>query len=387
MKITVDAWPIMFQKTGVGYYAHHLLSQFVNLAPHNDYYLCDAVKGMSFYNMVKLKNDLSNIDSFNKIARIPFPFMTVTRYLLLLQKRFTFQATKIGQSDIFFGPNFRGVFSNSFKTVLTVHDMAHEYFPETVEKNSLKYFIKDFPEAVKKAHKIIAVSETTKNDLIRFLQLPPEKITVVYNGCDESFRPIKDEELLDTVRDRFKLPPSYILFVGTLQPRKNIDGLVEAFAQLCHDDGFYHDLVIAGGAGWKSEGLKGHIKSLGLEGRVHFTGYVDENDLPALYNLAAVFAFPSLYEGFGLPVLEAMACGVPVVTSNTSSIPEVAGDAAVLVDPHSADAIADGLRKVLTDPVLKKTCVEKGIERAKLFTWEQSATETLAVLRQTVDMP
>ena len=156
----------------------------------------------------------------------------------------------------------------------------------------MKYLKQEFPTAAEKAHKIIAVSETTKNDIIRFLRIPSEKITVVYNGVDEAFRPVKDQTALQTVRDHYRLPLSYILFVGTLQPRKNINGLIKAFAKLKNDAGFHHDLVIAGGAGWKSEGIRDHINTLGLEGRVHLTGYVAENDLPSLYNLASVFAFP-----------------------------------------------------------------------------------------------
>lgn len=381
MKITIDALPLMSEKTGIGYYTHHLLSEFVKIAPDNDYYLCDVLGKQGFYNMVRLKKNPSNDDDFFRMAKVPFPFMTLARLLLMLQKKLTFHATKIEESDVFLGTNFRGIFKDSFKTVLTIHDMAYAYFPEATEQESLKYLQQELPSAAEKAHAIITVSESTKRDVVRFLHISPEKIAVVHLGVAESFRPLSDHAPLKAVRERYRLPHAFILSVGTIQPRKNLTGLLEAYALLRADDGFRADLVIAGGKGWKSERLKDHIKSLGLEGRVHFTGYVDENDLPALYNLAEVFVFPSFYEGFGLPLLEAMACGVPVVASNNSSIPEIAGDAAVLVDPHSPESIAHGIKQAINEPDLRRGCIERGIARSRLFTWEKCARETLAVLR------
>jgi len=195
-------------------------------------------------------------------------------------------------------------------------------------------------------------------------------------------KPVADGSLLLKVRQRYRLPEQFLLYLGTIEPRKNIQALIKAYALLCREKGFCHKLVLAGDMGWKNEGLRELIQGLSLEDSIRFTGYVEDSDLPALYTLADLFVFPSLYEGFGLPVLEAMACGLPVVTSNVSSLPEVAGDAAVLIDPHSLDAIADGMRRMLVDRELRTKCIERGFERAKMFTWEKCAKETVAVFRE-----
>ena len=384
MKIAIDVFPIMQPKTGVGHYTYHLISNFAKLAPENEYYLCDALGGIGFYNMVHLKADLSKSNSFLRISTVPFPFVTLCRLFLLLSNKLKGSATTLEQADIFFGTNYRGRFSDSFQTVLTIHDMAHAYFPETIEENSLKYLTSELPEAAARARIIIAVSETTRQDIIKVLGIAPERVKVVYNGVDEVFRPLPDSDALATVRERYELPAKFILSVGTVQPRKNIEALISAFA-LLRADFPDHYLVLAGGTGWKSEGLKAFINGKGLEGKVHLTGYVDQDDLPALYNLAEVFAFPSLYEGFGLPVLEAMACGIPVVTSNTSCLPEIAGDAAILVDPGKVEEIAQGIGQLLSSAELRNQCREKGLERVKLFTWEQCARGTLAVLREALE--
>lgn len=382
MKIVVDAIPVMIEKSGIGYYTHHLLTQFLKMAPANEYYLTDALCGLPFfYNTIKLDNELSNDDRFFTVFKAPFPFITVCRFLLFLQAKVTGKSIKIANADIFFGTNFRGIFTGSAKTVLTIHDMAHVYFPDAVDEVNIGYLKNELPQAAKKAHLLIADSENTKKDIMQFLDVPEEKVRVIYLGVDEGFKPLPDPDLQATVRDRYRLPSRFILFVGTVQPRKNIEGLIRAYAQLCTRPDFSHTLVIAGGSGWKNEALKELIRTLGLGEKVHFTGYVDEADLPVIYNLADLFVFPSFYEGFGLPLLEAMACGVPVVSSNASCLPEVAGDAALLVDPHSVEDIAAGIARLLGDEALRRTCIERGRERAKLFTWEKCARETLDVFR------
>ncbi|WP_198134494.1 glycosyltransferase family 4 protein [Geotalea uraniireducens] len=343
--------------------------------------MTDALCGSPFYNTIKLDNELSDDNRFFTVFKAPFPFITVCRFLLFLQAKVTGKSIKIANADIFFGTNFRGVFTGSAKTVLTIHDMAHEYFPDAVDEVNIGYLKNELPQAAKKAHLLIADSENTKKDIMRFLDVPEEKVRVIYLGVDEGFKPLPDPDLQATVRDRYRLPSRFILFVGTVQPRKNLDGLMRAYAQLCARPDFSHTLVIAGGSGWKNEGLKELIRTLGLGEKVHFTGYVDETDLPVIYNLADLFVFPSFYEGFGLPLLEAMACGVPVVSSNASCLPEVAGDSALLVYPHSVEDIAAGIARLLGDEALRRTCIERGRERAKLFTWEKCARETLDVFR------
>ena len=387
MKITIDARPAMLQRTGIGHYTYNLVNLLHKIAPEHHYYLCDVFAGMGFYNMHRVDNKQSNTDRFLNIFKIPFPFVTVSRFLMLMGNKLQGKATKIENTDLFFGTNFRAVFADNVKTVITIHDMAHEYFPETIKDSATLTYLKDqLPEVARKADRIIAVSETTRDDIIRFLAVDPGKIRVVFNGVESRFRQIADTDLLTRLRERYGLPDKFMLYVGAIQPRKNISGIVEAYARLCERNVCSHHLVIAGGDCWKSEGLKTQIAALNLQDKVHFLGYVDDSDLPGLYNLADQFVFPSFYEGFGLPVLEAMACGIPVLTSKTSALSEVAGDAAILVDPHSVDEIAYAMERLALDAELRKNCIDKGLQRARLFSWERCAEETLAVLQEAMDV-
>ena len=382
MKIAIDALPIMSQKTGIGYYTHHLISQFVTIAPDDDFYLCDVLFESPFCTIVKLGNDLSNAYQFIRISKVPFPFVTFTRFLFFIQQKLIGKAPKIEEMDIFFGPNYRGIFKESMRTVITIHDMVHKYFPETIGGENLKYLTNKLPNIAKKAHCVITDSESTKNDIIKLLNVPEEKVKVIYLGVDGVFKPLIDTKALASVKKRYGLPEKFILFLGTIEPRKNIQGLMKAYAKLCEETSFNHDLVLAGDIQWKSGGLKNLIKDLRFVDRVRFIGYVDETDLANLYNLADIFVYPSFYEGFGLPIIEAMACGVPVVTSNTSSLPEIAGNAAVLIDPHSIDDLAQGIKRVLSDNELRQNLIRSGLERAKLFTWEKCAREIMKVFKE-----
>jgi glycosyltransferase involved in cell wall biosynthesis len=201
---------------------------------------------------------------------------------------------------------------------------------------------------------------------------------VVHEAASPAFHPITDQSTLDRVRVRYRLPARFVLYVGTIEPRKNLSRLVEAFAQ-ARRRGIPHHLVCVGPYGWSSRDLTGRIERLGMTDAVHFTGYAPFDDLPAIYNLGELFVFPSMYEGFGLPVVEAMASGTPVITSNTSSLGEIAGDAACTVDPTSIDAIADALVGVATDDAWRRELSARGLRRAAAFSWTQTAKEMLAV--------
>jgi len=376
----------MLPKTGIGFYTHHLISEFIKLAPENEYYLCDMVRGESSYYLIEIKKDLQEIlQTFQTISRIPFPFAPITRGLLLFYVKFVRGSKKMKEMDLFFGPNFRGFFTERLKTVITIHDMSHEYYPESVEKKLLHTLRKELPHTAKQASLIIADSQSTKRDILKFLNVPEDKVKVIYIGVDKSFQPIRDPIVLDTSRKKYRLPKDFILYLGAIQPRKNITGLIRAYNLLSKKKGFNYDLVIGGGVGWRNEDLSRLVAELGLENRIRFTGYIDPLDLPFLYNLATTFVYPSFYEGFGLPVLEAMACGVPVVTSNVSSLPEIAGDAAVCVNPHSVEELSDGIRRILFDGNLRSSCVINGLERARSFTWEGCAWETLKTFNQALN--
>jgi glycosyltransferase involved in cell wall biosynthesis len=263
------------------------------------------------------------------------------------------------------------------RTLLTVHDLSFVRAPEAAAPGLRAYLNRVVPRSVRRADHILVDSDATRRDLIDLYGTPGEKVSVVYSGVDARFGPVEDAGAIRAVRAKYGIGDGpFILSVGTVQPRKNYARLAEALHRLDRPD---LPLVIAGGKGWLEDDLYARIDALGLGGRVRFIGFVDDDDLPALYSTARVFAFPSLYEGFGLPPLEAMACGTPVVASNVSSVPEVVGEAGLLVDPLDVDALAGALARALDDEGLRASLIEQGRERAGEFTWDQTAS---AVRRQ-----
>lgn len=288
-----------------------------------------------------------------------------------------------GGVDLFHSPDFTLPPVWRARTLVTVHDLSFLRVPDCFPDGLLRYLETAVPRAVRRADHVIADSHCTRRDLMELLDTPAAKITVIRCGVEPRFRPMTtetDHERLAAVHRKYDLPERFILSVGTVQPRKNLGRLIEAFLMFharcpAHNWG----LVIAGGKGWLYEGIFERVRALGLEGRVHFLGFVDDADLPALYNLATLFAFPSLYEGFGLPPLEAMACGVPVVCSDTSSLPEVVGDAALTVDPLDVAGLAEAMCRVMEDERLRRALVSRGLARVATFTWPKAAQELLAV--------
>jgi len=271
------------------------------------------------------------------------------------------------------------------RAVVTIHDLGYLHHPESHPALHRLYLRLSTAWSARAATHLIAVSQATKSDLVREYDVSPDKVTVVYHGVDERFRPVDDPTTLAAVRQRYGIAGPYVLYVGTLQPRKNLVRLVEAFAQILPPlvGGV---LVLAGRKGWLYDAIFETVARLGLTGRVIFPGYVDAADVPSLMAGAQLFVLPSLYEGFGLPVAEALACGVPVVCANVSSLPEVAGDAALLVDPTDVDALAGAMRRALTDEPLRRDLIARGFRQAARFSWDRCAAETLAVLRLTFDV-
>ncbi|HLF28108.1 MAG TPA: glycosyltransferase family 1 protein [Anaerolineae bacterium] len=262
--------------------------------------------------------------------------------------------------------------------VVTLHDMSLFLCTDTQPAKSLLAVRTILPRIARQASAIITVSHSARQDILQVLHAPPEKVHVVYEAAAPEFHVIQDTPELDRVQRKYGLHDPFILCVGTIQPRKNLGRLVEAFAQV-RRQGRREQLVLAGQFGWKYAGLLQQIEELGVSDAVRLTGYVPDADLPALYNLARVVAFPSLYEGFGLPVIEGMACGVPVITSNRSSMAELGSGAALLVDSMQPEALADGLSRLLSDATLRAELREAGLARAAEFSWARAAEETAKV--------
>lgn len=293
----------------------------------------------------------------------------------------------VGRMDLFYSPDFtlpptrRGT-----RTLLTVHDLSFIHHPEAFVPRLRGYLERVVPRSIQRADVVLADSEHTRSDLMALFNVPPAKVKVITPGVDPNFRPQAAaararrtaNPLPASVRKRYDIAEApYALSVGTLQPRKNYVRLIRAFAEMRETVGHDIHLLIGGGHGWLFEPI---LKEAGKHEWVNLLGFVEEEDLPALYRGAALFAFPSLYEGFGLPVLEAMASGVPVVCSDTSSLPEVAGDAALLIDPLDVDGLSSAMLRVWEDDGLRAAMIKRGLTQAARFTWQASARQLLETM-------
>jgi glycosyltransferase involved in cell wall biosynthesis len=266
-------------------------------------------------------------------------------------------------------------------SVVTVHDLAFLAHPEAFHPSKRRYLTLMTRLSVHRARRVIAVSAHTGDDLVRHFHVAPDKVTVIPNAMDDRFRPATDPDALSQFTRDHHLPERFILFVGTLEPRKNLRRLIEAFARIARADGDVA-LVIVGASGWMTSDLAPLVQRLTLTERVIFTGYVPDDELPLWYQSATIFCYPSLYEGFGLPVLEAMACGTPVVTSSTSSLPELTGSAAALVDPTDVATLADVLLALLNDAPRRAEMRRAGLERARTYSWERTAAAIYTVITE-----
>lgn len=285
--------------------------------------------------------------------------------------------------DVIFNPANVAPLSPPAPSVLTVHDLAFRLFPENFSRPFGAYYRTLMPRITRQATAVIAVSENTRNDLIEHLGLPPEKVTVVANGVSPDFRRHISRQELQEVRRRYRLPDSFFVSVASLEPRKNLKAIFRAYRLLAGEITSTQSLVLVGAGNriYTDAGLKDELQRTKPR-TVYALGYVPIEDLPAIYRLATALVYPSLYEGFGLPVLEAMASGTPVITSNRSSLPEVAGEAAILVDPESIEELAAAMDLITTDSGIRNLLVERGKKRAAGFSWEDTARKTLEVLRQ-----
>jgi glycosyltransferase involved in cell wall biosynthesis len=286
-----------------------------------------------------------------------------------------------GPIDLFHSPDFVLPPISAARSILTVHDLAFLLYPECADARLRAYLEKTVPRSVRRADYVVADSENTRNDVICLLGVPPERVTVVPGGVDPVFRPVTDPARLLTLRQSIGLDDTtpYILFIGVIEPRKNLMGLIEAFDILKSRRSLPHKLVVAGRRGWLSDSTMERAERSPYRSEIVFPGFIPEEDLPTLYSAAEAFAFPSHYEGFGLPVLEAMACGTPVVASRASSLPEVVGDAGMQVDPDDSEHLASALELLALNPEMRADFSTRGIARASTFTWEAAAEVMLDV--------
>jgi glycosyltransferase involved in cell wall biosynthesis len=290
------------------------------------------------------------------------------------------------QPTVFHAPHYVLPPAIRCPSVVTIHDTIHLTFPQYLPNRAAYAYAKaSMWSAARRSNRILTVSEASKRDILHFFNVPPDKVVVIPNAIDERFSREPKEEDVARVRERYQLEQRFVLYVGNIKPHKNLVRLIEAFHVLRRDGLDDLKLLIIGDEISKLPALRRAVHEHKLHKHVRFLGYLQDDTLAILYRLAALFVFPSLYEGFGLPPLEAMASGTPVVTSNVSSLPEVTGDAAVLVDPYSIPAIVDGMRRVLSDPALAAEMRRKGLLRAREFSWERSVVKIRGVYQETAE--
>ena len=391
MRIAVDYTPAIRQRAGIGRYTKGLVAALAELDHENEYILLVVGKGQearnkrqeeATRNMVSCPLPLASLAPNFRFCHIPLShrLLTIVWHRLRLPlpaEIFT------GPVDLFHSPDFVLPPLRHARGLITVHDLAFLRVPECADPGLRAYLTKAVPRSIARAHRILADSENTRRDLMELLGVPAERIRVVPAGVDSRFHPIADEAELERVRRRYRLEEPFILSLGTLEPRKNFVRLIEAHAQLRRRLPSAPRLVIAGDRGWLYEDIFAAAEKSG-SGQVRFLGFVPDEDLPALYTMAELFAFPSLYEGFGLPPLEAMACGTPVVCSNRPSLPETVGDAALLVDAEDVEELAQAMQRLLENEELRAEMRERGLRRARRFTWRKAAEKLLAAYETTL---
>ena len=356
------------KRVGSGKYAFELLKQFSKVQKHD----------FLVYLKEKPLPDLPK-ESRNFKYAVFGPKKMWTQFALPIKLTFS------SKLDVFFSLGHYGPRFSKIPFVVTVHDLSYLHFPDLFKKEDLYQLTNWTKYSIEKSSHVIAVSETTKDDIIKNYGVNPSKISAVYEGFDENrFKPQLKGKIAK-IKKKYKIRGDYLIFIGTLQPRKNIERLIEAFHKLVRNSKLEirnYRLVIVGRKGWLYEPIFNKVKKLQMEDSVIFTDYVADSDLPQLISGAKAYVLPSLWEGFGIPVIEAQACGVPVVVSNTSSLPEIVEGSAVQVNPYSTISISSGISRVLTNQKLRKELIKKGLENTKRFSWQKCAGETLKILQK-----
>ena len=354
MRVAVDVSSLRGTKTGIGVYTENLLSALREHA--------------SQIELVELD------DGAGANQRVPARIWREQITLPRLARR--------SHADILHLTGFAASFRPPLPLVLTVHDLIGALFASNFPPLARFYWSRYLPSSLRLAARLVADSENTKQDIVRLTRISPERIRVVYPGRDERFTPALAPAVLEEARSRYQLPAAFFLFVSTLEPRKGVDTLVSAYARIAGEVG--EDLLIVGKRGWYWDKFTEQVAQEGLERRVRFLEYVPVELLPAIYKLARALVFPSRYEGFGLPPLEAMACGTPVICSNAASLPEVVGEAARLISPEDVQGLAQAMRELSSSPYLRAELSARGLARSAKFSWAKAARQTVDVYQDLV---
>ena len=366
MRIAIDARLSYYVQAGITQYTLNLIRALAASDHENEY--------LVFQRWADRREIVSQAN-FRRASLLAPTHHPLEQYLLGLD------LVLLGKIDVLHSTDFIPPFHYRGATVVTVHDLAFLLYPHFLTGRSAQYYGL-IDKAVRRANHIIAVSEATKRDLVRLTGTPESKVTVIYEAAEPIYLPIHDQEVLAQVHAQYHLPEQYILFVGTIEPRKNLSTLIRAFQGLIGKYKAHADLAIVGKKGWLSDDVYELVQDMRLTERVHFLGRVPTEDLPHLYNASQMLVLPSYYEGFGLPPLEAMACGVPVIVSDASAMPEVVGDAALRVASEDVEGFTVAMWRLLTDDSLRADMIGKGLKRVKCFSWERAARETLAVYQK-----
>ena len=366
MRVAIDARKL--HDFGIGTYIRNLLKQLARLDQTTEYVLLTRESDLAVASQLgpNFRSVLEPSPNYSLREQIHVP------WVLMREK-----------PDVFHAPHYILPIGVRAHSVVTIHDCIHLMFPQYLpNRMAYTYARMAMWSAARRSDCILTVSQASKRDILHFFAVPPDKIEVIYNAIDERFGLEPNADAVARVRERYQLDQRFVLYVGNIKPHKNLVRLIEAFAALRQGDLDDLKLLIIGDEISKLPALRRAVHSLKLHKHVRFLGYQPDDTLAILYRLASVFVFPSLYEGFGLQPLEAMASGTPVVTSNVSSLPEVTGNAAVLVDPHDVGSIEHGMRRVLTDPALAAEMRRQGLLRAREFSWERSVKRTLEVYQK-----
>lgn len=365
MLIGIDAHTVGDKLTGNETYIYYLIKSLSNLDSNNSYHI--------YYTKAKAKNFVAK-DNFK------FQKIKIHNRFVRLSMSFPFELYK-HPVDILLVQYIAPLICPC-RLIVTIHDIGYKRYPAFFTKAFRRRQSFLVPLNIKKARKIITISEFSKRELIELYNVPEDKVSVTYLGVGEEFKPIKDAEKIAEITSRYKINTKFILYTGNLQPRKNLVRLIGAFNLLKKHKKIEHKLVIVGRKAWLYGDIFKAMESSEFAEDIIWTDYIPQNDLIMLYNVADVCVYLSLYEGFGLPLVEAMACGTPVIAANSNSLPEVVGDAGILVDPLDVESISKAICEVISNDKLRYEMVEKGLKRAKLFPWENTAKKTLKILHE-----